>query len=246
MFQMSCCFQDKFQFQFQLQFRQRQRQRKRQSSNTNCSFCWLGGLFIGLIIMILQRSHRCVTAFVMTNNKRRMFSVDKRPNIIPLALISNNRHSNSHPYRLFQRTSMFHKMDGSTGGDCQDYKNETTTLPRQHESPTISIRLQLSHRDDVLDLGALLAAVSTTPDAVLLHGDLGAGKTTFAKGFISCKLGMMSADATATVTVTDSQVPLVTSPTYLLSNSYFYREEEESSSSSSSSLEQKHERETKE
>lgn len=50
-----------------------------------------------------------------------------------------------------------------------------------------------------------------------LHSaDLGAGKTTFARGFINFKLG-----------IDESVEVRVTSPTYLLSNTYEYRDENE-------------------
>mmetsp|Transcript_33802 Transcript_33802/g.132837 ORF Transcript_33802/g.132837 Transcript_33802/m.132837 type:complete len:229 (-) Transcript_33802:579-1265(-) len=55
-------------------------------------------------------------------------------------------------------------------------------------------------------LGAFLALNSEVGDAILLHGDLGSGKTTFARGYIRCFLG-------------DPNY-FVTSPTYLLDNTY--------------------------
>ena len=47
--------------------------------------------------------------------------------------------------------------------------------------------------------------------------DLGAGKTTLARGFVHCKLGVGEAQRHAL---------RVTSPTYLLSNTYFYSDED--------------------
>ena len=48
--------------------------------------------------------------------------------------------------------------------------------------------------------------------------DLGAGKTTLARGFVLCKLGVDEAQA-------QGHALRVTSPTYLLSNTYFYSDE---------------------
>lgn len=58
------------------------------------------------------------------------------------------------------------------------------------------------------EIGALISAFAAPPDAILLDGDLGAGKTTFSRGFICNKIGA-------------SNEP-ITSPTYLLSNTYGY------------------------
>jgi len=49
--------------------------------------------------------------------------------------------------------------------------------------------------------------------------DLGAGKTTLARGFVLCKLGVDEAQV-------QGQALRVTSPTYLLSNTYFYSDED--------------------
>jgi len=47
--------------------------------------------------------------------------------------------------------------------------------------------------------------------------DLGAGKTTLARGFVLCRLGVDGVDH-------ETWVPRVTSPTYLLSNTYRFRD----------------------
>jgi len=62
------------------------------------------------------------------------------------------------------------------------------------------------------EIGALISAFAEPPDAILLDGDLGAGKTTFSRGFVRNKLGASN--------------EAITSPTYLLSNSYSYESNE--------------------
>jgi tRNA A37 threonylcarbamoyladenosine biosynthesis protein TsaE len=84
------------------------------------------------------------------------------------------------------------------------------------------------------EVGALLSVVSQPPDVIFLDGDLGAGKTCFARGFIQCKLGLDLDDGDP---IDDSgqesdnikrKTPSlqVTSPTYLLSNTYSYHDGE--------------------
>ena len=60
--------------------------------------------------------------------------------------------------------------------------------------------------DDMEDIGGILSVGSTGGDVILLDGDLGAGKTCFSRGFIRGRTGRYD--------------ERVTSPTYLLSNSY--------------------------
>ena len=60
--------------------------------------------------------------------------------------------------------------------------------------------------DDMAELGGLLAVLSCCPTTLLLDGDLGAGKTALARGFLRA--------------ATDNPDLLVTSPTYLLANVY--------------------------
>jgi tRNA threonylcarbamoyladenosine biosynthesis protein TsaE len=60
--------------------------------------------------------------------------------------------------------------------------------------------------DDMEDIGGILSVGSTGGDVILLDGDLGAGKTCFSRGFIRGRTGRYN--------------ERVTSPTYLLSNSY--------------------------
>lgn len=56
------------------------------------------------------------------------------------------------------------------------------------------------------DVGGLLSVNSARGDVILLDGDLGAGKTCFSRGFVRGRTG--------------SENERVTSPTYLLSNTY--------------------------
>ena len=83
-----------------------------------------------------------------------------------------------------------------TGGSQQDM---STPLPRQ-------LTLQLHGAADTLELGAELAMLAQPGDALLLHGDYGAGKTCLARGFIRCWY--------------DDPAEQVTSPSYLIDNVY--------------------------
>ena len=56
------------------------------------------------------------------------------------------------------------------------------------------------------ELGGLLAALTVSPTAIFLDGDLGAGKTALSRGYLR--------------TAAADPGLLVTSPTYLLSNVY--------------------------
>ena len=64
--------------------------------------------------------------------------------------------------------------------------------------------VQLSNENDTLDLGSKLIKVLTKGDVLAITGDLGAGKTTLARGIIQAELG-------------DIEVP---SPTYTLVQIY--------------------------
>lgn len=77
-----------------------------------------------------------------------------------------------------------------------------------------SICLSICDPELCEEIGALLSAFSEPPDAIFLDGDLGAGKTTFSRGFVRCKLGIDDNDTTSI---------RITSPTYLLSNTYKFK-----------------------
>eukprot|EP00536_Pseudo-nitzschia_multiseries_P010522 jgi/Psemu1/203500/e_gw1.323.25.1 len=102
-----------------------------------------------------------------------------------------------------------------------------------------SVSLSIPTMEMMEEVGALLAVLSQPSDVLFLDGDLGAGKTTFSRGFIKCKLGIMedSSDCDGNDiddNLTDSGVARVqqaslriTSPTYLLSNTYEYIESDD-------------------
>ncbi|KAL7547101.1 hypothetical protein ACHAWF_010414 [Thalassiosira exigua] len=76
-----------------------------------------------------------------------------------------------------------------------------------------SLELLIPTPEDMRDVGALLSYETIGGDAILLDGDLGAGKTCFARGFVRGRSGWGEGDG-------DEGLLRVTSPTYLLSNSY--------------------------
>jgi hypothetical protein len=97
-----------------------------------------------------------------------------------------------------------------------------------------SVSLSIPTMETMEEVGALVAILSKQTDVLFLDGDLGAGKTTFSRGFIKCKLGVAddgcgdneSGDCDDTAGARVGQVSLrITSPTYLLSNTYEYRED---------------------
>ena len=50
---------------------------------------------------------------------------------------------------------------------------------------------------EIIELGAHLSSRILSPRVIALHGDLGAGKTTFAKGFIAARTGLALSDITS-------------------------------------------------
>lgn len=76
-----------------------------------------------------------------------------------------------------------------------------------------TLRLNIPTPEDMEDVGGLLSVNSNKGDVILLDGDLGAGKTCFSRGFIRARTGRVD--------------ERVTSPTYLLSNTYFTNDTEE-------------------
>ena len=69
-----------------------------------------------------------------------------------------------------------------------------------------TLELTLCDSADTLALGATLASIACAGDAMLLHGDYGAGKTCLARGFVRRWY--------------DDPSELVTSPSYLIDNVY--------------------------
>jgi hypothetical protein len=95
----------------------------------------------------------------------------------------------------------------------QDMSSSSSTTSNSCDSSSsFLVRLSIPTSDEMEEVGALLACISQPPDCLLLDGDLGAGKTSFARGFIQCK--------------TSNVEDRVTSPTYLLSNTYLYQPDE--------------------
>ncbi|KAL3759988.1 hypothetical protein ACHAWU_000611 [Discostella pseudostelligera] len=68
------------------------------------------------------------------------------------------------------------------------------------------LNLRIPTPEDMEDIGGLLSVNSTSGDIILLDGDLGAGKTCFSRGFVRGRTGLPN--------------ERVTSPTFLLSNTY--------------------------
>lgn len=69
-----------------------------------------------------------------------------------------------------------------------------------------SLELEIATIEDMEDVGAVLSVGTVGGDVLVLNGDLGAGKTCFSRGFVRARTGQFDVR--------------VTSPTYLLSNTY--------------------------
>jgi hypothetical protein len=121
---------------------------------------------------------------------------------------NSNKGNNVRQARLFQQSQQQPCEDQTTSTDRDD-----VPLPSFH-----TLKLQIPTMEDMEEIGALLSVLASPPDVIFLDGDLGAGKTTLAKGFIWCKTGQSS------TTTPGSRRMRVTSPTYLLSNTYLYQE----------------------
>ena len=80
------------------------------------------------------------------------------------------------------------------------------TRARMAATPTTAFTLRVPSEDTMAALGAAVAEASSAGDTICLSGDLGAGKTTFARGFIRARCR-------------DARMR-VTSPSYLLDVSY--------------------------
>ena len=113
------------------------------------------------------------------------------------------------PSPLFQQSQSFSDVSDGT----------TTNLP----SSFYTLKLSIPTSEDMEEMGALLSVLASPPDAIFLDGDLGAGKTSLSRGFILCKTGQEDDDDSSTKSRSSMRV---TSPTYLLSNTYLYQPEE--------------------
>ncbi|KAL7471233.1 hypothetical protein ACHAXS_011522 [Conticribra weissflogii] len=148
-----------------------------------------------------------------------------------------------HPWKTFiysTRTIPSHRANSSSNtfircswrynrNEKYLYRYSNPRLPNQYHIPFSSVNDESSKPDsitngnsyslelfvptpeDMEDIGGLLSVGSKGGDVILLDGDLGAGKTCFSRGFIRGRTG-----------VEDERV---TSPTYLLSNSYVIDED---------------------
>ena len=112
---------------------------------------------------------------------------------------------------LFQQSQSFSDIISDDG--------TTTNAP---SSSFYTLKLSVPTSEDMEEMGALLSVLASPPDAIFLDGDLGAGKTSLSRGFILCKTGQEDDDDSGTRTGMR-----VTSPTYLLSNTYLYHHQEE-------------------
>ena len=83
---------------------------------------------------------------------------------------------------------------------------DATKTDPNNELSSPFMKLTISTPEDMEDVGSVLTIGSQKGDIIFLDGDLGAGKTCFSRGFVRAKTGMFDAK--------------VTSPTYLLSNTY--------------------------
>ncbi|KAG7340755.1 phospholipid-translocating P-type ATPase, flippase [Nitzschia inconspicua] len=150
------------------------------------------------------------------------------------------------PSKSFVRIRQVHSRSrtfvSSTSTTTQSFDEPSNTSPNNVHAFRMS--LSIPTRDVMEEVGELLSVVSEPPDVITLDGDLGAGKTCFARGFILCKLGVKDYDdendnenetsdpdvlpGTNSITGRIQQQQLqVTSPTYLLSNMYPYRDEKD-------------------
>ena len=145
-----------------------------------------------------------------------------------MGLISTSRGNHRTTECPFQ-TSRPLAMSRSTSSSS----TESGTDEKSHQ-----LSLSIPTMEVMEEVGALIAILSHETDVLFLDGDLGAGKTTFSRGFIKCKLGIADdadetendgaddVDASAGARVEQASLR-ITSPTYLLSNTYEYRDDDD-------------------
>ena len=115
-------------------------------------------------------------------------------------------------------------------------KSTSSCIGKIQDDEYHSISLAIPTMEIMEEVGALIAILSKRTDVIFLDGDLGAGKTTFSRGFIKCKLGIVddcsedeeSENIDGSLGARVQQASLrITSPTYLLSNTYEYEDDDE-------------------
>jgi len=92
------------------------------------------------------------------------------------------------------------KTHNENENDRSDNANNNTN------NDNYKLELEVATSNDMEDVGAVLSVGTVGGDALLLGGDLGAGKTCLSRGFVRARTGCGDVR--------------VTSPTYLLSNTY--------------------------
>lgn len=121
-------------------------------------------------------------------------------NIDALAVLANTRLVRSRimgaPLSWYSCT---HQRYGISTARSTSNSNEVNSNDKMYR-----LNLNVPTPTDMSEIGALLSYNAQPGDAILLDGDLGAGKTCFCRGFISTRCGEER----------------VTSPTYLLCNEY--------------------------
>lgn len=140
-----------------------------------------------------------------------------------MGLMSTSRGSQITTEFPFQ-TSRTLAMSRSTSSSS----TESDTEEKAHR-----LSLSIPTMEVMEEVGALIAILSHETDVLFLDGDLGAGKTTFSRGFIKCKLGIADdadeteSDGAGDVARVEQASLRITSPTYLLSNTYEYRDDDD-------------------
>jgi len=105
----------------------------------------------------------------------------------------NNENNNRNQHGLFFSSS-------------HDDNNDDNNSNNNEEEEEYVLELEVATPEDMEEVGAMLSMGTKGGDVILLGGDLGAGKTCFSRGFVRARTG--------------STHQSVTSPTYLLSNTY--------------------------
>lgn len=117
----------------------------------------------------------------------------------PVSLISGTSH------KILLRKSPLH-IRTTQGSNVPQINSRPTFCFHATAQKGTTRQIWLGNEKHTWELGRLLAFDSRPSDVLLLHGDLGAGKTALARGYIQ--------------TARRNELVEVTSPTYLLTNTY--------------------------